>query len=169
MLIFNYFVIKIFFDILNAKHIAITCTITPTIAAYMISSKKCHETKKPDKEITVIIIAIGTVILYANDENVSVFEGDLTGVIGLGVIIFGMGFGVLMTVSSVRFGIGDTKYEKMVIIDEEEYKKLKKLGFKNTRSVEEEIKLILQDLLKYKERIESKKDIMFKGIKWNKK
>ncbi|KFM14532.1 UDP-glucose 4-epimerase protein [Marine Group I thaumarchaeote SCGC RSA3] len=50
-----------------------------------------------------------------------------------------------------------------------DHEKLKKLGFENTRSVEEEIKLILEDLLEHKERIESKKDIMFKGIKWNKK
>ena len=58
MLSINYFVMNNFFDILNAKHIAITCTITPAIAAYMISSKKCHEVKKPDSDMTVIITAI---------------------------------------------------------------------------------------------------------------
>jgi len=51
-------VIKIFFDILNAKHIVIKCVTTPIIAAYMISPKKYHEIKKPDKDVIVIIIAI---------------------------------------------------------------------------------------------------------------
>lgn len=50
-----------------------------------------------------------------------------------------------------------------------DHEKLKELGFKNTRTVEEEIELILQDLIEYKDRIESKKDIIFKGIKWVKK
>ncbi len=68
MLILNYFVIKIFFDILNAKHIAITCTVTPTIAAYMISSKKCHETKKPTRDMAVIIIAIIEPFKNISDE-----------------------------------------------------------------------------------------------------
>lgn len=68
MLSINYFVMNNFFDILNAKHIAITCTITPTMAAYMISSKKCHAIKKPTRDMAVIIIAIIEPFKNGSDE-----------------------------------------------------------------------------------------------------
>ena len=70
MLILNYFVIKIFFDILNAKHIVIKCVTTPIIAAYLISPTQYHEIKKPDKDLIVIIIAIIEPLKNISDEPI---------------------------------------------------------------------------------------------------
>jgi len=49
-----------------------------------------------------------------------------------------------------------------------DHEKLKKLGFKQTREIEEEIEIMLVDLLRYKNRIEQKKDVIVKNIKWQK-
>jgi len=43
-----------------------------------------------------------------------------------------------------------------------DHEKLKKLGFKQTR----EIEIMLDDLLRYKNRIEQKKDVIVKNINW---
>jgi UDP-sulfoquinovose synthase len=43
---------------------------------------------------------------------------------------------------------------------------LKSLGFRRTREIDDEIGLMLEHLIKYKERIEEKKDIIVKNIKW---
>ena len=47
-----------------------------------------------------------------------------------------------------------------------DHNKLKELGFKRTREIDEEISIMLDQLLPYKERIEEKKDIIVKNIKW---
>ena len=47
-----------------------------------------------------------------------------------------------------------------------DHNKLKELGFKRTREIDEEISIMLDQLLPYKERIEEKKDIIIKNIKW---
>jgi len=45
---------------------------------------------------------------------------------------------------------------------------LKKLGFKRTREIDDELNVMLDDLIPNKKRIEQKKDVIVKGIKWNK-
>jgi len=47
-----------------------------------------------------------------------------------------------------------------------DHEKLKKLGFKPSRNIDEELDIMLDDLIKYKARIESKKDAIVKGVKW---
>ena len=47
-----------------------------------------------------------------------------------------------------------------------DHEKLKELGFKKTREIDEEIGTMLDDLLRYKDRIEQKKDVIVKNIKW---
>jgi len=47
-----------------------------------------------------------------------------------------------------------------------DHNKLKELGFKKTREIDEEIGIMLDDLIKYKERIESKKEVIVKNIRW---
>jgi len=49
-----------------------------------------------------------------------------------------------------------------------DHDKLKELGFKPTREIEKEIGFMLDDLMKYKERIEEKKSAIVKEIKWKK-
>lgn len=43
---------------------------------------------------------------------------------------------------------------------------LKSLGFKHTREIDDEIRIMLKHLIKYKERIEIKKHVIVKNIKW---
>jgi len=43
---------------------------------------------------------------------------------------------------------------------------LKKLGFKRTREIDDELNVMLDDLIPNKKRIEQKKDVIVKGIKW---
>lgn len=43
---------------------------------------------------------------------------------------------------------------------------LLKLGFKHTRMIDDEINIMLDDLIHEKERIQKKKHVIFKGIKW---
>jgi len=47
-----------------------------------------------------------------------------------------------------------------------DHNKLKELGFKKTREIDEEIGIMLDDLSTYKNRIEQKKDVIVKNIKW---
>jgi len=47
-----------------------------------------------------------------------------------------------------------------------DHEKLKELGFKPTRQIDEEIGLMLDDLMIHKERIEEKKKSIVKKIKW---
>lgn len=49
-----------------------------------------------------------------------------------------------------------------------DHNKLKELGFKKTREIDEEVGLMLDDLIKYKKRIEDKKEVIVKNIKWRK-
>lgn len=44
--------------------------------------------------------------------------------------------------------------------------KLQDLGFKATREIDDEINLMLDDLIKYKDRIEKKKESIVKALKW---
>jgi len=48
-----------------------------------------------------------------------------------------------------------------------DHEQLKKLGFKATRHIDDEIKLMLDDLMDYKDRINEKKDSIVKVIKWS--
>jgi len=50
-----------------------------------------------------------------------------------------------------------------------DHNKLKELGFKKTREIDEEIGIMLDDLINFKERIEEKKSSIVKEIKWQKK
>lgn len=43
---------------------------------------------------------------------------------------------------------------------------LRNLGFQRTREIENEIKIMLEHLNKYKERIEEKKHVIVKNIRW---
>jgi UDP-sulfoquinovose synthase len=45
--------------------------------------------------------------------------------------------------------------------------KLKELGFKPTRKIDDEISLMMDDLLVFKDRIEAKRDSIVKRLKWN--
>jgi len=47
-----------------------------------------------------------------------------------------------------------------------DHNKLKELGFKKSREIDEEIGIMLDDLSRYKDRIEQKKDVIVKNIKW---
>jgi len=47
-----------------------------------------------------------------------------------------------------------------------DHNKLKELGFKKTREIDKEIGIMLDDLSTYKNRIEQKKDVIVKNIKW---
>ena len=47
-----------------------------------------------------------------------------------------------------------------------DHNKLKELGFKKTREMDEEIGIMLDDLIKYKDRIEGKKEVIEKNIRW---
>ena len=47
-----------------------------------------------------------------------------------------------------------------------DHEKLKELGFKPSRHIDDEISLMLDDLLIHKERIEDKKKSIVKKIKW---
>ena len=47
-----------------------------------------------------------------------------------------------------------------------DHKILFDLGFQRTREIEDEIKIMLEQLIKYKKRIEDKKDVIVKNIKW---
>jgi len=47
-----------------------------------------------------------------------------------------------------------------------DHNKLKELGFKKTREIDEEIGIMLDDLLTHKNRIEQKKAVIVKNIKW---
>lgn len=47
-----------------------------------------------------------------------------------------------------------------------DHQKLKDLGFKPTRHIDDEIGMMLDDLLKYKERIYEKRDSIIKVLKW---
>jgi len=48
-----------------------------------------------------------------------------------------------------------------------DHEQLKNLGFKATRHIDDEIKIMLDDLMDYKERINEKKDSIVKVIKWS--
>jgi len=50
-----------------------------------------------------------------------------------------------------------------------DHEKLKKLGFKPTRNINDEIEIMLEDLLRHKDRILKKKDAIIKVLKWNDK
>jgi UDP-sulfoquinovose synthase len=47
-----------------------------------------------------------------------------------------------------------------------DHTKLKELGFKPTRLIDDEIGIMLDDLIKYRDRIEEKKDSIIKLLKW---
>jgi len=47
-----------------------------------------------------------------------------------------------------------------------DHNKLKELGFHATRTIDDEINIMLDDLIKYKERINEKKDSIVKVLKW---
>jgi len=47
------------------------------------------------------------------------------------------------------------------------HEQLKKLGFKATRHIDDEIKIMLDDLMERKDRINEKKDSIVKVIKWS--
>jgi len=47
-----------------------------------------------------------------------------------------------------------------------DHKILKSLGFTRTRDIDDEISIMLEHLMKYKDRIEQKKDVIVKNIKW---
>jgi len=47
-----------------------------------------------------------------------------------------------------------------------DHEKLRKLGFKRTREIDDEISIMLDDLVQYKDRIEKKKETILKGLKW---
>jgi len=49
-----------------------------------------------------------------------------------------------------------------------DHEKLKRLGFKRTREIDDEIRIMIEHLLPYKSRIEEKKDVIVKNIKWKK-
>ena len=49
-----------------------------------------------------------------------------------------------------------------------EHSILQKLGFKRTREIDEEVGIMLEHLLKYKNRIEEKKHVIIKNIEWRK-
>ncbi len=48
-----------------------------------------------------------------------------------------------------------------------DHKHLLDLGYKPTHDVEQELKIILNDLMKYKERILEKKDVLIPDIRWD--
>jgi len=48
-----------------------------------------------------------------------------------------------------------------------DHEQLKKLGFKATRHIDDEIKIMLEDLMDCKDRINEKKDSIVKVIKWS--
>ena len=47
-----------------------------------------------------------------------------------------------------------------------DHNKLRELGFKPTREIDDELSIMLDDLLKYKDRIEEKKQSIVKALKW---
>lgn len=47
-----------------------------------------------------------------------------------------------------------------------DHEKLKKLGFKRTREIDDEISIMVEHLIPYKDRIEEKKHVIVKNIKW---
>ena len=47
-----------------------------------------------------------------------------------------------------------------------EHNQLKKLSFKPTRHIDDEISIMLDDLLEYKDRINEKKEAKVKILKW---
>ncbi len=49
-----------------------------------------------------------------------------------------------------------------------DHKKLKRLGFKRTREIDDEIRIMIEHLLPYKSRIEEKKGVIVKNIRWKK-
>ena len=49
-----------------------------------------------------------------------------------------------------------------------DHDKLKELGFRRTREIDDEIEIMLDDLIKCKERIEQRKEVIVKNIKWRK-
>jgi len=49
-----------------------------------------------------------------------------------------------------------------------DHEKLKKLGFRRTHEIDDEIEIMLDDLIRYKERVEQKKEVIVKNIKWRK-
>jgi len=49
-----------------------------------------------------------------------------------------------------------------------DHEKLKELGFRQTREIDDEIEIMLDDLIRYRERIEQKKEVIVKNIKWRK-
>ena len=49
-----------------------------------------------------------------------------------------------------------------------DHEKLKRLGFKRTREIDDEIQIMIEHLLPYKNRIEEKKGVIVKYIKWQK-
>jgi len=48
-----------------------------------------------------------------------------------------------------------------------DHDKLKKLGFKQTKSIEDQVDIILNDLIKHKDRIEQKRKVIVKNILWD--
>ena len=62
--------------------------------------------------------------------------------------------------------IENPRAEKEIHYYNADHKKLKDLGFKATRSIDEEIGYILEDLIPHKDRIMRYKDAILKRIKW---
>lgn len=63
--------------------------------------------------------------------------------------------------------IENPRKEKEIHYYKADHKKLKNLGFKATRSIDEEIGYVLEDLIPHKDRIIKYKDAIVKRIKWN--
>jgi UDP-sulfoquinovose synthase len=62
--------------------------------------------------------------------------------------------------------VGNPRLEKEDHYYNVDHEHLRKLGFKPTRSLDEEIRIMFTDLVRFKARIESKKDVIMPLTKW---
>jgi len=62
--------------------------------------------------------------------------------------------------------IENPRYEKEEHFYEVEHNKLRALGFKPTKTLDQELDIMLKDLMQHRERIESKKHVILPKIKW---
>ena len=74
----------------------------------------------------------------------------------------GEGMGLEITINNIE----NPRNEKEVHFYKADHQKLKELGFKATRTINEEIGYIIEDLLPHRDRIFQKKDSIVKCINW---
>ena len=78
--------------------------------------------------LMAIIFTTGVALAFFHNDGHLGVGHNVIGIIGIGLAFFSIIFGSFGAISPSRLRMGNKHYEKMVVIEKDEFDKLKKLG-----------------------------------------